>query len=156
MASPARPRTTLSGTSTAPDRLEQVRRPYHLDQPPLHRHQVCGTSSAKNEVLTHVEDVALGHTTKLRWNDDGTWLRSNKIVQPPIIDRDDFDRVQALVAGRAHAPAAHKPHRARRPYALRACVWCGVCDQRMQGHWCLVTGAASRPSTRSPTASSTR
>ena len=49
MASPARPRTTLSGTSTAPDRLEQVRRPYHLDQPPLHRHQVCGTSSAKTK-----------------------------------------------------------------------------------------------------------
>jgi site-specific DNA recombinase len=33
------------------------------------------------------------------------------------------------------APAAHKPHRARHPYALRGCVWCGICDRRMQSHW---------------------
>ena len=78
----------------------------------------------KDEVLIDVEDVALGHTTKLRWNDDGQWLWSNKIVQPPIIDRDDFDRVQAIVASRAHTPAVHKPHRAKRSCALRGCVWC--------------------------------
>jgi site-specific DNA recombinase len=93
----------------------------------------------KDEVLIDVEDVALGYTTKLRWNDNGTWLCtwlwSNKVVQPPIVDRDAFDRVQAMAAGRAHAPAAHKPHRARRPYALRGCVWCGVCERWMQGHW---------------------
>ncbi len=89
----------------------------------------------KDEVLIDVEDVALGHTTKLRWNDGDKWLWSKAIVHPPIIDRDDFDRVQALVAGRAHTPAAHKPHRAKRPYALRGCVWCGLCGRRMQSHW---------------------
>ena len=89
----------------------------------------------KDEVLIDVEDVALGHTTKLRWNETGKWLWSDKIVQPPIIDRDDFDQVQAMVAGRAHAPAEHKPHRSRHPYALRGCVWCGVCERRMQSHW---------------------
>jgi site-specific DNA recombinase len=89
----------------------------------------------KDEVLIDVEDVALGHTTKLRWNDTDKWLWSEKVVHPAIIDKEDFDRVQAIVAGRAHTPAAHKPHRAHRPYQLRGCVWCGVCGRRMQSHW---------------------
>jgi site-specific DNA recombinase len=97
-------------------------------------HQVWN-KQRKDEVLIDVEDVALGHTTKLRWNDTGKWLWSEKIVQPPIIDRETFDQVQAIVAGRAHAPAQHKPHRAKRPYALRGCLWCALCGRRMQSHW---------------------
>jgi site-specific DNA recombinase len=89
----------------------------------------------KDEVLIDVEDVALGHTTKLRWNDSGTWLWSKKIVQAPIIDKPTFDRVQLMITGRATVHAQHKPHRARHPYALRGCVWCGLCTRRMQGHW---------------------
>jgi hypothetical protein len=89
----------------------------------------------KDEVLIDVEDVALGHTTKLRWNQADKWLWSDKIVQPPIIDRDVFGQVQVMIAGRAHAPAEHKPHRSRHPYALRGCVWCAVCERRMQSHW---------------------
>jgi site-specific DNA recombinase len=42
----------------------------------------------KDEVLIDVEDVALGHMSKLRWNDTGKWVWSKKVVQPPIIDRD--------------------------------------------------------------------
>src|ERR1700746_3975900 len=72
-----------------------------------------GTKQRKDEVLIDVEDVALGHTTKLRWNESGKWIWSDKIVQPPIIDRDAFNRVQAMVTGRAHVPATHKPHRLR-------------------------------------------
>ena len=97
-------------------------------------HQVWN-KQRKDEVLIDVEDVGLGHTTKLRWNDTGKWLWSDKIVQPPIIDREVFGQVQAMVAGRAHTPAAHKPHRAHHPYALRGCVWCGLCGRRMQSHW---------------------
>jgi site-specific DNA recombinase len=97
-------------------------------------HQVWN-KQRKDEVLIDVDDVALGHTTKLRWNESGKWLWSEKIVQPPIIDREIFDQVQAMIAGRAHAPAEHKPHRAKHPYALRGCVWCGLCERRMQSHW---------------------
>ncbi len=97
-------------------------------------HQVWN-KQRKDEVLIDVEDVALGHTTKLRWNETGKWLWSDKIVQPPIIDRETFDQVQAMVAGRATVPAQHKPHRSRHPYALRGCVWCGSCERRMQSHW---------------------
>jgi hypothetical protein len=32
----------------------------------------------------------------LRWNDAGKWLWSDKIVQPPVIDRDIFDQVQVM------------------------------------------------------------
>jgi site-specific DNA recombinase len=89
----------------------------------------------KDEVLIDVDDVGLGHTTKLRWNETGKWLWSEKIVHPPIIDRDTFDQVQVMVAGRASKPAAHKPHRRQHPYALRGSLWCGICDRRMQSHW---------------------
>jgi site-specific DNA recombinase len=40
-----------------------------------------------------------------------------------------------MIAARAHTPAQHKAHRAKRPYALRGCVWCGLCGRRMQSHW---------------------
>ena len=72
-----------------------------------------------------MEDVALGLTTKLRWDEIGKWVWSDKIVRAPIIDWDIFDRVQVMVSGRAAEPARHKPHRSRHPYALRGCVWCG-------------------------------
>src|ERR1700761_3673889 len=97
-------------------------------------HQVWN-KQRKDEVLIDVEDVALGHTTKLRWNGSDQWLWSKKIVQPPIIDRNVFEQVQVLVSGRATKHAAHKPHRSQHPYALRGCVWCGLCERRMQGHW---------------------
>ena len=87
-------------------------------------------------MLIDVEDVALGHTTKLRWNDTGKWLWSEKIVQPPIIDRDVFDQVQVMVSG-PRAPSTPSTSRTarRHPYALRGCVWCGLCERRMQSHW---------------------
>jgi hypothetical protein len=36
---------------------------------------------------------------------------SGKIVHPPIIERETFHKVQAMIGGRATAPAGHKPHR---------------------------------------------
>ena len=89
----------------------------------------------KDEVLIDVDDVALGHTTKLRWNDPASWVWSKKIVQPPVVDRETFDQVQLMMTGRREQHAGHKPHRARHPYGLRGCVWCGLCERRMQGHW---------------------
>jgi site-specific DNA recombinase len=98
-------------------------------------HQVWN-KQRKDEVLLDVEDVALGHITKLRWNESGKWIWSEQIVHPPIIDRETFDQVQAMISGRA---TARKPHRRQHPYALRGCLWCGLCDRRMQSHW--VNGA---------------
>jgi hypothetical protein len=86
----------------------------------------------KDEVLLDVEDVALGHITKLWWNESGKWIWSEQIVHPPIIDRETFDQVQTMISGRT---TARKPHRRQHPYALRGCLWCGLCDRRMQSHW---------------------
>lgn len=38
--------------------------------------------AAQDEVLIDVDDVGLGHATKLRWNDTDQWVWSEKIVQP--------------------------------------------------------------------------
>jgi site-specific DNA recombinase len=97
-------------------------------------HQVWN-KQRKDEVLIDVEDVALGHMTKLRWNESAKWLWSSKIVQPPIVDRDIFDQVQVMVNGRDAKHAEHKPHRRQHPYALRGLVFCGLCERRMQSHW---------------------
>ena len=89
----------------------------------------------KDEVLLDVHDVALGHTTKMRWNDQDKWIYSEASVHPPIIDAETFDRAQELVAARRGVKGPHKPHRSRHAYALRGLLFCGLCDRRMQGHW---------------------
>jgi site-specific DNA recombinase len=58
----------------------------------------------KDEVPIDVEDVALGHTTKLRWNEAGKWIWSDKIVHPPIIDRETFDQVRPPQRRRPRPP----------------------------------------------------
>ncbi|RJL31889.1 recombinase family protein [Bailinhaonella thermotolerans] len=88
-----------------------------------------------DEVLLDVQDVALGHTAKMRWNHKDTWIWSERPAHEPIIPMDTFQRAQGLMAGRARAAAPHKPHRARHDYVLRGCMYCGVCHRRMEGHW---------------------
>ena len=89
----------------------------------------------KDEVLIDVHDVALGHTTKQRWNDEDKWIFSEGIVHPPIIDDETFRRAQELLTARAGVRGPHKPHKSRHDYALSGLLFCGICDRRMQGHW---------------------
>ncbi|HET9898936.1 MAG TPA: recombinase family protein [Streptosporangiaceae bacterium] len=89
----------------------------------------------KDEVLIDVHDVALGHTTKQRWNEADKWIYSEQIVHPPISDAAAYAQVQDLLASRRHAPAPHKPHRSKHHYALSGLLFCGICERRMQGHW---------------------
>jgi site-specific DNA recombinase len=89
----------------------------------------------KDEVLLDVHDVALGHTTKMRWNEAGKWIYSEEVVHPPIIDAETFQRAQDVLAARGRGPCQHKPHDRRRVYAFVGALFCGVCERRMQGHW---------------------
>ena len=89
----------------------------------------------KDEVLIDVHDVALGHTTKMRWNDEDKWIFSEEIVHPPIIDDPTFQQAQDLLTARRGARGPHKPHKSRHAYALRGLLFCGICQRRMQGHW---------------------
>jgi site-specific DNA recombinase len=88
----------------------------------------------KDEVLIDVEDVALGHMTKLRWNPAEKWIRSEQVAHAPIIDQDTFDLAQELLAGRGGTDEGTRL-RVRRPYVLRGCLYCGICTRKMQGQW---------------------
>jgi site-specific DNA recombinase len=89
----------------------------------------------KDEVLIDVRDVALGHTTKMRWNDRGKWIYSEEPAHPQIIDDETFSCAQELLAARRGMQGPHKPHRSKHVYALRGLLFCGICDRRMQGLW---------------------
>lgn len=89
----------------------------------------------KDEVLIDVTDVALGHMTKMRWNDDGKWIYSEQLAHPALISDEVFRQAQAILATRRVIPAEHKPHRSKHSYALRGLLLCGLCNRRMQGHW---------------------
>ena len=54
----------------------------------------------KDEVLLDVHDVALGHTTVMRWNDEDKWIFSGQIVHPPDISDETFGRAQQLLAAK--------------------------------------------------------
>jgi site-specific DNA recombinase len=81
-----------------------------------------------DEVLLDVENVALGHTAKQRWNPENKWVRSDQPAHPQILNEDDFGHAQAVLAGRG-SKTQHKPHSRPRAYALRGVLHCGLCAQ---------------------------
>jgi DNA invertase Pin-like site-specific DNA recombinase len=87
-----------------------------------------------DEVLLDVENVALGHTAKMRWNPSDKWVFSEQIAHPAIISTEDFELAQATLAGRG-SKTQHKQHRRCRSYVLRGVVLCGLCGRRMSGKW---------------------
>lgn len=106
-----------------------------LTNPRYTGHQVWNRQR-KDEVLLDVEDVALGYTTKLRWNDPEKWVKSTGIVHEPLITAGDFEQVQLKLVTRATSPATErKPRTTDRSYALRGLLRCGLCDRKMQGNF---------------------
>jgi site-specific DNA recombinase len=105
-----------------------------LTNPRYTGHQVWNRQR-KHDVLLDIHDVALGHTTKMRWNDPHHWIVSEQIVHPSIIDPETFQQVQDVLAARGRGPSQHKPHDRRRAYAFLGSLFCGLCQRRMQGHW---------------------
>lgn len=51
----------------------------------------------RDEVLVDVEDVALGHESKMRWNPTSRWVWSEHQTHPAIIDSDAFEPEDARV-----------------------------------------------------------
>jgi site-specific DNA recombinase len=86
------------------------------------------------EVLLDVDNVALGHTAKMRWNPASRWVLSEHAAHPPIISKEDFQLAQATLTGRG-SKTQHKQHAAPRSYALRGVMLCGLCGRRMSGKW---------------------
>ncbi len=113
----------------------------------------------KDEVLLDVHDVALGHTTKMRWNEAGKWIYSDQPAHPPIIDAATFSQAQDVLAARGRGPCQHKPHHARRAYAFVGAALLRrlpAADAGPAGSTRpRTTGAGSPPSTPWPTRSTT-
>lgn len=88
----------------------------------------------RDEVLIDVHDVALGHETRMRWNEKASWIRSREQTHEPLISQQQWDAVEAIFAGRQRAPLARIPLEGRH-YVLAGLVRCGDCGRRMEGSW---------------------
>jgi hypothetical protein len=106
-----------------------------------------------DEILLDVDDVALGHTSVMRWNPREQWIFSTEVAHPPIVDMDTFEAAQALLHRRGARGGEHQRHRARHLYVFKCALYCGLCNRKMQAHQ---TGAGTPRSTPSPTRSTTR
>ncbi len=89
----------------------------------------------KDEVLLDVNDVAQGHVTRMRWNDDSRWIYSEQVVHPPVIDNQTFEQARLLLAVKQAREVIRRPRSSPRAYPLRGLLFCGICQRRMQGSW---------------------
>lgn len=105
-----------------------------LTNPRYTGHQVWNRQR-KDEVLLDVDDVGLGHTTKLRWNTEEQWVWSDAVAHPPIVSPEDFQAAQETLSARGGRQTDKTVRRTRQPYQLRGLLFCGLCERRMQGHW---------------------
>jgi site-specific DNA recombinase len=103
-----------------------------LENPRYAGHQVWN-KQRKDEVLIDVEDVALGHENKMRWNDKSDWIWSPDIVQEPIVSIEVFEAAQAMFD--ATKRTTRRTPTKGRTYMLAGKMRCGICAKRMQAHW---------------------
>ncbi|WP_328394091.1 recombinase family protein [Streptomyces sp. NBC_00390] len=84
----------------------------------------------KEEHLYDVDDVTLGHRTRMTHNPCDQWVRSNEPAHDAIITTELFEAVQTTRRQRARAhQRQERPGRERgqRVYALRGRVRCALC-----------------------------
>ncbi len=89
----------------------------------------------RDEVLIDVDDVALGHESRMRWNDESAWVWSDSQSHVPIVSLELFEQVRAQLRQGSRRGFDRKARRTDRPYALKGLVHCGICERRMEGTW---------------------
>lgn len=82
-----------------------------------------------------MDDVALGHQTKLRWNAPGDWIWSSEEAQEPLVAEEVFARAQRQFATGRHGAGQRRGRPTPGPYVLGQLLCCGVCGRRMLGNW---------------------
>lgn len=87
----------------------------------------------RHEVLIDVDDAALGHDTKMRWNEPQQWVWSAKPTHAAIVSTETFDAAQEVFTGSQRA--AVRRERTKHTYVLSGLVRCDLCGRRMQGSW---------------------
>ena len=86
----------------------------------------------KDEILIDVDDVGLGHETRMRWNARSEWVRSTEQVHEALVSTDDFEATQARFA---HTTRAARTPVAGHRYQLAGIMRCAICGGRMRGQW---------------------
>jgi site-specific DNA recombinase len=86
-------------------------------------------------VLLNVRDVALAHTTRMRWNSKDDWIFAGALTHQPVIGRDIFTRAQHVLAGRRHRSGPRERLRTRHLYVLGGRFVCGLCERKMRAYW---------------------
>jgi len=99
-----------------------------LRNPRYTGHQVWNRQR-RDEELIDVNDVGLGHQTRMRWNHPNQWIWSENPTHPAIIDAETYQAAQEAF-GRTKRRA---PRRTGRRYLLSGLIRCGVCGRRMAG-----------------------
>ena len=94
----------------------------------------------KDEILIDVEDVALGHETRMRWNDRASWVWSQDQAHEALVTIETFEAVQALFG--AHHQSKTRTPTAGRNYRLAGLIRCSQC-----GRACKANGTTTRPTT---------
>ncbi|MGW8380846.1 recombinase family protein [Streptomyces sp. ODS28] len=89
----------------------------------------------KQESLLDVDNVALGHQTKLIWNGKDSWVFSDRPTHPPLVSKDIFKQVQQRLASRGPASQGRTRARVQHPYVFKGMVLHHECRRRMQGNW---------------------
>jgi site-specific DNA recombinase len=100
---------------------------------PRYTGQQVWNRQRRDEVLVDVDDVALGHETKLRWNDQADWIWSTEETHEAIVSAADYVRVQDQMSAGRNRPAVRRARATPRPYLLRGMLLCGICGRRMSG-----------------------
>ncbi|MBL7255943.1 recombinase family protein [Paractinoplanes lichenicola] len=88
-----------------------------------------------DEVLINVDDVALGHENRHRWNDPSQWVWSREESHTPIVSTDLYERAQQTIKKRGtNGDAGRAPRHTGHPYLFRGLITCGLCDRKMVGN----------------------
>ncbi len=87
----------------------------------------------RHEELLDVEDVALGHQSKMRWNDRSDWIWSEQPTHDALVTLEQFTAAQAVFTGAKRAKVRRE--RTKHTYLLSGHVYCAECGRRMQGSW---------------------
>ncbi|MGH2752919.1 MAG: recombinase zinc beta ribbon domain-containing protein [Actinomycetota bacterium] len=106
----------------------------NLVQNPRYTGRQVWNKQRRDEVLVDVEDVALGHETKQRWNLESDWIYSETVVHEAIVDDDTFKAAQDVRGSRSRYNT-RAPKKTGRAYALSGLVFCSECGRRMSGHF---------------------
>lgn len=86
----------------------------------------------RDEVLVDKDNVALGHTSKLRWNNEDDWLWSDEPTHQAIVSRELFEEAQRTIASGKRPTSGNR--KTPNPYPLKGMVVCSICGRKMQGN----------------------